>query len=434
MSDSIFSCDSKLDITFVPFMPATAQDEVEIRVQVRSKVSDALLDAIILIDGKQIDSVTDKKVNDFYFFNRFDYYTPGEHSLTVRFKESRNKDFEETNVHFHIEEKRLPILSGGFIMFGPPNDRKACASFTPATKKMTDADWEAYIDQMAILGIKCIIITTTVQLNTMDGENTAHYPSRLYPRSDITANDPVRAVLNAAERNGQYVFIGLGHTYKGALPNTKEVMSELYSLYGDSPAFYGWYESEEVNIRGYNNEHIWDRWLDLRAHASTLSPVKPIIVSPYACGEKSCSETGGIHPEFLNRLSHYGAAFDIIAPQDMVGHTLDGGRLTVKESGDMYYHLSKACKKAKKHLWANCEAFDFDDDFTLVPRFNGGGMDGENGYIQQIQAVHPYSEKITTFMLNGFFLPYGFTPKIGGEKALTQYGEYKKYLQKTNNR
>ena len=60
-------------------------------------------------------------------------------------------------------------------------------------------------------------------------------------------------------------------------------------------------------------------------------------------------------------------------------------------------------------------------------------MDGENGYIQQLKAVHPYAEKITTFMLNGLFLPDGFIPKIGGEKALAQYQNYKKHLKETNN-
>lgn len=427
MSSSIFSCDERIDVAFIPFMPATAQDEVEIRVQIRTEVKGALLDTVILVDGVPIHSATNISVKDFYFFNCFNYYTVGNHTLNIRFKESGGEEFEETSLDFRIEEKRLPILSGGFIMLGPPNDRNACASFCAATKKMTDLDWEDYVDQMAVLGIKCIIITTTVQLNTMEGENTAHYPSRLYPRSDITANDPIRAILQAAERNGQYVFIGLGHTYRGALPNTKEVMDEIYSLYGDSPAFYGWYESEEVNIR-QSKHGIWDRWRDLRKHALSLAPVKPFIVSPYADGENLYAQTGGVHPEFLKRLASGDAEFDIIAPQDMVGHTVEGGRLSVAESAEMYKHLAEACNAAKKHLWANCEAFDFDESFMLVPRFNGGGMSGENGYIQQIKAVYPYSEKVTTFMLNGFFSPKGFSPILGGPRAVEQCEGYRAYM------
>lgn len=426
MGDNVFSCNSGIDIAFIPFMPATTKDNVELRIQLKTTKPGALLDAIVLVDGKEIHSVKKQPVENFYFFNNFSYYKEGAHSLCVRFRESGQDGFEETNLSFDIEKERKPLLSGGFIMLGPPNDRMPCSTFTKSTKQMSEKDWERYINEMAKLGIKCIIITVTVQLHTMDGENTAHYDSKLYPRSDISAKDPIRAILRSAEANGQHVFIGLGHTYCGALPNTTDVMDELHALYGDSPAFYGWYESEEVNMRQYNDK-LWERWQTLRNHALSLSPVKPFFVSPYADGENNYDKTGSIHPEFLRRLEAGDASFDIIAPQDMVGHTIEGGRLTVKESGEMYRHLAKSCKIAQKHLWANCEAFDFNDDFQLVPRFNGGGMNGENGYIQQIEAVHPYAEKIATFMLNGFFSPKGFEPVIGGERAIEQCEYYRSY-------
>ena len=428
MSSSVFSCNSGTDIAFIPFMPATTKDQVELRVQIKTKTAGALLDAIVLVDGVEIHSVKECPVDTFYFFNHFDYYTEGSHLLSVKFKESGSECYEEATRSFAIEKERKPLLSGGFVMLGPPNDRIPCSLFTPATKQMTEDDWARYVTELKKIGIECIIITTTIQLRTMKGENTAHYASRLYPRSDIKAKDPIRAILRAAEENGQHVLIGLGHTYYGALPNTMEVMDELYALYGDSPAFYGWYESEEINLR-HNKEQVFDRWKLLRKHTRSLCPVKPLFISPYATGENIFKETGGIHPEFLRRLKEGLAEFDIIAPQDMVGHTIDGGRLSVKESGEMYRHLSEACKIAKKHLWANCEAFDFNDKDQLVPRFNGGGMDGENGYIQQLQAVHPYAEKITTFMLNGFFSPKGFTPMLGGERAVEHCEKYRDYMQ-----
>ncbi len=430
MEQNVFSCNNNLDISFIPFMPASAEDEVEARIQIRAKCRGALLDAIITVDEKEIERVSEFEVKDFYFFTHRQYYRAGTHTLCVRFKEHCKEKFEETKTSFCIEEKRLPILSGGFVMLGPPNDRKPCSLFAPKTKAMTDLQWEQYIDEMSAVNMRCIIINVTVQLHTMQGENTAHYPSRLYPRSDIRSSDPIRAILRAAERNSQYVFIGLGHTYNGHLPNTTDVMKELYSLYGDSPAFYGWYESEEVNIRR-NNTTVLDRWKKLRDYAFSLSPVKPFMVSPYADGENTYKQTGGVHPDFLQGIASGKAAFDIIAPQDMVGHTIEGGRLTVRESAEMFKHLETACKASKKHLWANCEAFDFDDDFVLVPRFNGGGMSGENGYIQQIEAAFPYTEKIVTFMLNGFFLPEGFVPDIGGKRAAAQYNIYREYLQKT---
>ena len=47
----------------------TAQDKVEIRVQIRTEVKDALLDTVILVDGVPIHSATNVSVKDFYFFN-----------------------------------------------------------------------------------------------------------------------------------------------------------------------------------------------------------------------------------------------------------------------------------------------------------------------------------------------------------------------------
>ena len=68
MSSSVFSCDERIDVAFIPFMPATAQDKVEIRVQIRTEVKDALLDTDILVDGVPIHSAANVSVKDFYFF------------------------------------------------------------------------------------------------------------------------------------------------------------------------------------------------------------------------------------------------------------------------------------------------------------------------------------------------------------------------------
>jgi hypothetical protein len=54
-------------------------------------------------------------------------------------------------------------------------------------------------------------------------------------------------------------------------------------------------------------------------------------------------------------------------------------------------------------------------------------MDGENGYIQQIQAACPHVEKVITFMFNGFFTPTDFLPHIGGDTAVKQYEDYLAY-------
>ena len=423
--NAAFEFDSEQDIAFIPFMPATTEDNVELRIQLRRIGSNESLNLIVSVDEEKIIEVQDHKCGTFAFFKHTRKYTAGKHVLTVKYKGSHESAYTIEKITFSIDEKRLPLLQGGFVMLGPPNDRIPCSAFCADTKKMTDTDWSNYIDELYKIGIKCVIIKCVIQLDYMNGKPTAHYESAFYPRSDITAKDPIKAILAAAEKNGQHVFMGLGHTFRGHLPDTTGIMAELFEKYGDSPAFYGWYGSEEVNM-STDNDKAWEQWDEISAQIKKLAPVKPFIISPFA-NITLQGNTDVLHPKFLEKLGKGYGKFDIIAPQDMVGHTIAGGRLTVKRSGNMFRLLEEQCKKSGKHLWANCEAFDFDDHDILVPRFNGGGFDGENGYIQQLQACFPYVEKITTFMFNGFFAPPKFIPLIGGKRAVEQYQKYSNY-------
>lgn len=424
-----FQFNPKLDLSFIPFMPATVFDDVELRFQVRRLKPNERLDLITSIDGQIIIKVDNYDFDEFAFFKHVQKYTAGKHDVIFKYKSSNETDYTISKIEFDIERDRKPLLQGGFIMLGPPNDRIPCNAFCQDTKKMTDSDWANYIDELDDIGIKCIIVKVTVQLDYMGGKCTAHYTSSLYPRSDITAKDPIRAILTSAEKNGQCVFIGLGHTFYGTLPNTPDVMTELYDLYGDSPAFYGWYGSEEVNM-SKNKKSVWKKWDEIYRRAQKLSPVKPFIISPYA-DITIDDKTDVLHPGFLNKLSSGFGKFDIIAPQDMVGHTVKDGRLTTERTAKMFKILESCCQKAGKHLWANCEAFDFDDNNVLVPRFINGGFDGENGYVGQLTACAPFVEKIITFMFNGFFAPPNFKPLIGGKPAIEQYQNYKNYRDKT---
>ena len=112
-------------------------------------------------------------------------------------------------------------------------------------------------------------------------------------------------------------------------------------------------------------------------------------------------------------------------PQDCVGQ----GRLNIEESRKMHKRLKEVCDEVNKHLWANCEAFNFKDGI-LVPRYKDGGMYGEGGFIEQIQAVRPHVEKIMNFAYTGFFAPTGFTPEVGGKAAVKQFEDYLEYYNK----
>ena len=155
MSDKTFSCNCKTDVSFIPFMPAAVKDKVELRVQIRALKGNALLDAEISVDGNAIHRISSASVKGFYYYSDRRYYTAGAHTLCIRFRESNTENWEERTLNFTIEKERFPVLSGGFVMLGPPNDRIPCNAFIKDTKAMSEDDWERYVDEMAALGIKC---------------------------------------------------------------------------------------------------------------------------------------------------------------------------------------------------------------------------------------------------------------------------------------
>lgn len=417
--------DIEKDGCFIPYSPVTVRDDVEFRFQIRNVGKRTTVYVVIKADGKIVCEKEENVAKGGFLFGKYTQkYACGEHEITVLYKAEGDAEFSQASTSIVVNDDKPIGLNGGFVMLGPPEKRKPMDYVRADIKSMTDEDWRRYVDALHAADIDCIIVTATVQLREIGGDNVAHYPSAYYPHSEIAAADPIKAILETAQKNGQRVFIGLGHTYKSnRIKNTADVMRELYSLYGDYASFYGWYESEEFNIRK-NSRKIWRQVAKIRKIADELSPVKPLLVSPWSEGVPEYNEYGKIHPTFIKRLIKGDGKFDIIAVQDMVGHSTEGGKLNTKESRAMYKSLSAACEQAKKHVWANCEFFDFDDDGIMTTRYRNGGMFGDDGFIGQMQAVEPYSEKTVAFMLNGFFTPQDFVPQIGGNAAVKQFVDY----------
>jgi hypothetical protein len=138
----------------------------------------------------------------------------------------------------------------------------------------------------------------------------------------------------------------------------------------------------------------------------------------------------GIHKSVLERLKGGDVGLNILMPQDSVGIDV----FSIGESRRCFATLQETLKNTGIHLWANCESFDFGPDNKkspiehLVPRFKNGGFDGAAGFVQQMETVRPYVEKITTYMLTELFTKPGFIPEIGGAPAVAQYENYSKYM------
>lgn len=405
-----FKIDADYDIRLLPFSPVSENDILEIRVQGYNDGADGKTEIVFKIDDETVCKKTiDVKHNAYAFANC---------RVSMKGRAGKHKIFVNgVSTELEVFKNPIPKLDGGFAMIGPPNDRIPVNSLREDLKSFTDDDWKHYIEELTHIGCECIIFHNCQEYSLYNNFNpdpknlTAHYNSKLYPKSDIKSDDPIGAVLEKAEEYGIQVFLSVGNCF-GHIASDDDFY-EMFELYGKYKSFYGWYLSNELDMSNFN----FNGWELLRHQTNVvrkISPVKPVLVSPF---EFPCEEV----IEYIKSND----VFDIMMPQDCIGQ----GRLNLQQSDNMHKKLNDACSLTNKHLWANCESFNFKDGI-LVPRYKNGGMDGEIGFIQQIQTVRPYVEKIMSFAYTGFFTPPGFFPKVGGDAAVKQFEEYSQYYSK----
>ncbi len=353
-----------------------------------------------------------------------------------------------TSIEQEIEiVQALPaILQGGFVMLGAPADRKPCDPFRDAVMGLDDAGWKQQVDGWNRLGMKTLVLFDTIfPASLREGRFHAYYPSKLLPKAPVCANDPIAAILEAATRNKQQVFMGMC-AWPGAGDNMiSELLEELYERYAHFPSFYGWYASSEFPTAGVCFDATAEYFSLVRSRISKFGPALPLLTSPYQptlsfdmnpetdfnSADFAENMLHGLHPNFARLLSECPARPDILMPQDGVGQRMPipRHRDLIEFNHRAFAAFREACDNAKIHLWANVESFDFSEDQKLLPRFVNGGFDGEKGLVQQLESVYENVEKILTFSLPGFFAPPDVKPEIGGARAKKQAEQYISYLE-----
>ena len=178
-------------------------------------------------------------------------------------------------------------------------------------RKSSEADWREQIDGMHGIGMDTAVVQESFRNQEYYGRNTisttgyqglAYYPSELFPgRAQVTAHDPIEAILSEADRLQMNVFLGVGmcawFDFSAASREWhKKVAEELWLRYGHHPSFYGWYIFEEthgslipdegeVAKERYRKEVI-AFFREFQAFARRLAPEKPVMLAPNAHGIK----------------------------------------------------------------------------------------------------------------------------------------------------
>lgn len=298
-------------------------------------------------------------------------------------------------------------------------------------KKMTDEQWKDLVRSMHKVEMDMIVIQEVFRNEQYVGKHNttvdsyagkAFYPSELYPgRMDITAEDPIEAILSEADRLGMNVLVGVGiFAWFDFTPESlewhKRVAEELWDMYGHHESFYAFYVSEESgggldnweqqpDMRKKRKADIVNFFKEFKSYCNSFAPGKPIMLATNSFEVPNGMDTYPALLEYLDILCPFGFA------------RMPAGDLTGKEAADM---LQEACNKAKSHLWFDLEAFLFNPDNSLYPR-----------PIEEI--IHDLNlfsnfEKILCYQFPGVFNDPDMSIRVGEERTIDLFNGYMKYL------
>ena len=256
--------------------------------------------------------------------------------------------------------------------------------------------WTAKVAQMKKMGMEYLVFMSVAN------EEKSYYPSKLmdwhYPD---WRKSPVDAIMDAAAEHGMKVFMSTGWA-KDQDDNLRdpkikgrqiEMMTELAGLYGEHPAFYGWYLPVEDCFGPVLTDYAVEAVNALTARARELTPFAKIMISPYGIFNSDFED-----PRYEQQIARL--TVDIIAYQDEIGCVRERYPLTRLRGN--WKKLRAIHDKTGIEMWANCESFTWekgtnDRTSALIPAAYSRLL------AQQVAASAAGAEKIISFVMCGMY-------------------------------
>ncbi|MBE3582528.1 MAG: DUF4434 domain-containing protein [Limnochordaceae bacterium] len=248
-------------------------------------------------------------------------------------------------------------IHGTWLDFHHPNYREG-DYWNDTTAQFTPEDWDAKIGEMIEAGMRHLVIMSVAL------RGRSFYPSQVIPeRWPLKTEDPIEAVLRAADARGGRVYLGVGffHEDTGRFLQDPEgesvqrsVCSELAQRYASHPSFAGWYLPVEAGVQG----HFPDGYIE---YTNTLGGIcrraadQPVFIAPYG--------TRLIKPDdrFVEQLRQL--EVDWLAWQDEVGVR----KTRVDELPEIYERLVRTHQAAGRRLWMDIEIFVHEGEVYKSP-------------------------------------------------------------------
>ncbi|MDR1668004.1 MAG: DUF4434 domain-containing protein [Bacteroidales bacterium] len=286
----------------------------------------------------------------------------------------------------------------------------------------TAGQWKAKVKEMHDAGLEYLVLLAVA----CDGKT--YYPSDLQPRHDYACDDPLEAVLAAADECGVKFFIS--NDYWSDWQQAEKAMSsediqqlrekgmeEVAEKYAHHKSFYGWYYPNESELR-LTFDEIAIRYVNrCSKKARALTPKAVTLMAPYG--------TRSVRPNdnYIRQLEQLDV--DIIAYQDEVGV-----RKTQAGSAGQYfeYLYGMHVKAGRARLWADMEIFDFEGEVyksALMPA-------PFERVLTQLKDVSPFVENVLAYQYLGMMNSPGTAAFAGHADSEKLYTDYMNWLKTMN--
>jgi hypothetical protein len=289
-----------------------------------------------------------------------------------------------------------------------------------ALPKFTTEQWKTMIYEMHEIGLEYLVLLSVAY----DGKS--YYPSGLKPRHDFVCEDPLQAVLSAADDCGIKFFVSndywddwtdvhKGMTEESAWRIREKGMVEIAEKYAHHKSFYGWYYPHETELRQVFSDYAFQYVNRCSKIAHSLTPNALTMYAPYGTRYVVYNE------DYIRQLEQLDV--DVIAYQDEVGvHKIKAG-----ETGRYFEDLYKMHTKAgRARLWADIEIFDFEAEIYRSP----GVPATFNRVLQQMADVSPYVEHILMYQYVGLMNKPGTIAFAGHNDSEKLYSDYVQWLKR----
>lgn len=286
--------------------------------------------------------------------------------------------------------KSVKPIEGTWFEFQHHNEAEG-KYWNSTLENFTAEQWDAKVKEIAQTGMRYLVLLDVAIYGK------SFYPSQLLPQHKMGTEDPLEAILSAADKYGLRFFVSNGFfgnwrnpAFLMKDPEVKKLrfkaMGEVAEKYGHHKSFYGWYYPNETGIYGHYDKFFIDYVNTSTAEALKLMPNSKTLIAPYGTRNVKADEKYVRQLESLN--------VDFIAYQDEIGVE----KTQVEKSAAYFESLHKLHQKAaKSRLWADVEVFQFEEEVyksALLPA-------PAERVIAQLEAVSPYVEKILIYQYTG---------------------------------